>query len=211
MVAMLVDAVSDRPDAVILAAGASRRMGANKLLLPLGTTTVLDCFLRPFPFALFGRVMLVYGDPRVAEAASSYPLVCVANQAPALGKSHSIRLGLARSRSPLGLMFCVADQPLLQAATVERLVKVFIDKPEMMVVPVAPGKAGLQQNPVVFPAASRMELEALQGDSGGRRLLARFPAQVRQVPFDDEQQFMDIDTPERYQLAREIYALRSQP
>ncbi len=56
-------------DAIIMASGLSRRMGCNKLLLPLGDSTVVEQFLGRFPYALFQKVIVVYGDRQVAAIA----------------------------------------------------------------------------------------------------------------------------------------------
>ena len=110
-----------RVDAVILASGLSRRMGCNKLLLPLGGSTVLDQFLSGFPYALFENVIVVHGEGEVAAIARRYPVVLCHNQNPEAGKSHSIHLGLSVSTAEDGVLFAVADQPLLTSGVIARL------------------------------------------------------------------------------------------
>ena len=69
-------------DGVILAAGLSKRMGTNKLLLPLGDATILDRFLERFPFARFDNVILVYSDEQVAAIAGRFPMTLCPNRQP---------------------------------------------------------------------------------------------------------------------------------
>lgn len=185
-----------KPEAVILAAGLSRRMGSNKLLLPLGDSTVLGQVLSRFPYELYERVILVWADPRVAAIAGPFPITLSQNDDPAAGKSRSIRLGLAATSPEHGVLFAVADQPLLSPATVHRLIDEFRAHPEAIVLPEVHGRSA---NPVIFPADLRAELARLQDDHGGREVLRRHPHRVRAVPFTDEAEFFDIDTFDRYQ------------
>jgi molybdenum cofactor cytidylyltransferase len=184
-------------DAVILAAGFSKRMGCNKLLLPLGNSTVVGQFLKRFPFALFQKVILVYRDPQVASIARKYPVVLCQNQNPEAGKSYSIQQGLAVSTAKGGVMFAVADQPRLTSSTIKTLLEVFCEnKSKKIVVPEVAGKSA---NPVIFPARCRGEFAELHGDSGGRQLIIKQPERVCYVSFASGKEFFDVDSPENYQ------------
>jgi molybdenum cofactor cytidylyltransferase len=186
-----------RLDAIILASGLSRRMGCNKLLLPLGNSTVIDQFLRRFPYAHFQKVIVVYGDQQVAAIAGKYPTTLCCNQDAKAGKSHSIQLGLSASTAEDGMMFAVADQPLLTSGTIQKLVEVFCTKKfEKIIVPEADG---CPANPVIFPAFCRSEFAELHGDLGGRQLIMKQVERVCYVSLGSEEEFCDVDTPENYQ------------
>lgn len=182
-------------DAVILASGLSRRMGENKLLLPLGDSSVMHIFLGNFPYEIFREVIVVVADERVAAIGREFPVTLCRNTNPEQGKSHSIRLGLAASAATDGILFAVADQPFLQGSTIRKLVDVFCKEKNRIVVPEV---LGLLRNPVLFPACLRAELLGLHGDAGGRMVIKQHPELVRCVPFADEAQFVDIDTPDAY-------------
>jgi molybdenum cofactor cytidylyltransferase len=172
-------------------------MGCNKLLLPLGNSTVLGQFLSRFPYALFQKVVFVYCDQQVAAIARQYPVVLCNNSSPEVGKSHSIQLGLSASTAEDGMMFAVADQPLLTSATTQTLIEMFREnKAKKIIVPEVDGRPA---NPVIFPATCRSEFAELRGDSGGRQLIVRQPERVCYVPFASEEEFCDVDTPENYQ------------
>lgn len=183
-------------EAVILAAGLSKRMGANKLLLPLGDSTVAGQFLAALPFALFERTIMVYHDKRVAAIARAFPVTLCHNDNPGAGISRSIQLGVSRADAGKGLMFLVADQPFLTGQTVSRLIDTYRSNQHCIVQPEVNGVPG---NPVIFPAGLRPELLRLEGDAGGRQLIRRYPGLVRTVPFVSEHEFYDIDTPQLYQ------------
>jgi molybdenum cofactor cytidylyltransferase len=186
-----------RVDAIILASGLSIRMGCNKLLLPLGNATVIGQFLSRFPYELFDKVIVVYGDERVAAIAREYPVILCHNQNPEAGKSKSIQLGLSVSTAEDGMMFAVADQPLLTSGTIRMLVKMFSkNNSKKIIVPKVGGRAA---NPVFFPASCRIEFAELRGDSGGQQLIKKQPESVCYVHFESGEEFSDIDTPDNYQ------------
>lgn len=186
----------NRLDTIIMASGLSRRMGCNKLLLPLGTSTVVGQFLSRFPYALFQKVIFVYNDQQVAAIAGKYPVTLCQNEDPQAGKSHSIQLGLAMSTAEDGIMFAVADQPLLTSSTIQTLVAMFYRQDAQKIT--VPEVAGEPANPVIFPAVCRSEFAELRGDSGGRQLIVKDPGRVCPVVFAAGEEFCDVDTPERY-------------
>lgn len=183
-------------EAVILAAGQSLRMGCNKLLLPWGDATVFEHFLSGFPFSLFCRVITVVADDQVEAVARTFPVSICRNHAPESGKSSSIRQGLAAGNPECPVLFSVADQPLLTATTVSRLVDASRENPEAIVLPEIDGRPA---SPVIFPAALRPELQALAGDSGGREVIARYPERLLALPCTAPGEFLDIDTRLEYQ------------
>lgn len=185
-----------RIDAVILAAGLSERMGADKLLLPLGNSSVIGQFLAGFPFALFERTIMVYHHEQLAAIARAYPVTLCHNDNPKAGISRSIRLAVSCAQRGNGIMFAVADQPLLTEHTLSRLIDIFHTNQQSIILPEVNGTPA---NPVIFPAGLRPELRRLRGDAGGRQLIRLYPELVRTVPCVSEHEFYDIDTPQLYQ------------
>jgi len=183
-------------DAVILAAGLSRRMGCNKLLLPFGESTVIGQFLATFPYTLFARIIMVLTDPAVEDIARAFPVQICRNEHPERGKSSSIRLGLEAGDSRHGVLFSVADQPLLTGVTIMKLVEAFRNNPTRIVLPQV---ADSPANPVIFPADLRRELQELQGDDGGRKIIQRHFGRVLAVEFATPDEFCDLDTDDAYQ------------
>ena len=190
-------------DCVILASGYSRRMGSNKLLLPLGKSTVIGSFLESFPYELFQQVILVYTDERVKAAVSHLPVTFCYNDTPGKGKSYSIRKGLTISTAADGIMFLVADQPLLSRSTLALLISVFIQDRRFIVVPEIEGK---NANPVIFPCRFRNDLLSLKNDSGGKLVIARHCNEVRSVVMHSAEEFIDIDTPQQYQQVVSLWS-----
>ncbi len=75
-----------------------------------------------------------------------------------------------------GMMFVVADQPLLTKNSIRTLVEMFYRQDSKKIV--VPEVAGRPANPVIFPAVCRSEFAELQGDAGGRQLIIKQPERV---------------------------------
>ena len=95
-------------------------------------------------------------------------------------------------------MVALGDQPLPDPGVIRRLVAAFRTTGRPIAVPVYRDGRG---NPVLFAAALFDELRAVDGDQGGRGVIARDPARVAEVPVDAPMP-ADIDTPEDYEAAR---------
>ena len=182
---------------LLTAAGSSSRFGADKLRLPvdgmpMGVRAVEVLF--EVPFAL--RVLVTSVDKGyLMEAAKERGFDIVLNIDPSRGMSSSVRLGtehILRSGAYDGILYAVADQPNLRAATVKMLTEAFAAAPACIWAPKAGGKRG---NPVIFPAALFQELTAVTGDRGGRQVIAAHPELLRTV-YVDATELKDIDTKE---------------
>lgn len=168
---------------LLTAAGAGSRFGMDKLRLPVAGQPMgihaLDVLCQA-PFAL--RVLITSADKRyLIESAAEKGFSVVINPAPEQGMSSSVRLGtehICRSGAYDGILYAVADQPNLQAATVERLLNAFTREPECIWAPEADGKRG---NPVIFPASLFEELMKISGDRGGRQVIGAHPELLRTI------------------------------
>ena len=182
---------------IILASGLSRRMGTNKLLLPLGGVPVIERVIAAASQSKLGEIILVCSSVTVASIGIRYGVKIVDNTAPQLGQSQSVRLGVEGScKSADGFMFLVGDQPFITADIINRLIERNISENCSAVVPRYNGKRG---NPVIFSASLREKLIGLKGDSGGRVLLEGLDESIVNVDFSDEKSGFDIDTREEYE------------
>ena len=113
---------------ILLAAGSSRRFGGNKLLAPWRGRPLYRYGLHTLAAVCAARadaaLLVVTNTPAIAQAAAACGAHAVPSPHSAQGQSASIRAGLDAA-GPLApgdfLLFAVADQPLLRAATVHRL------------------------------------------------------------------------------------------
>ena len=185
---------------LLTAAGAGLRFGEDKLLLPVAGAPMgihaLNVLLEA-PFAL--RVLVTSADKGyLMEAAREKGFSIVINPAPERGMSSSVRLGtghILTSGAYDGILYAVADQPNLSPTTIARLVTAFEGQPDCIWAPEAEGRRG---NPVVFPSSLFSELMAVQGDRGGRQVIAAHRELLRTIevsPFE----LKDIDRKEDMQ------------
>lgn len=182
---------------IILASGLSKRMGVNKLLLPVGGVPAVERVIAAACRSGLEEVILVCSSDEVASIGSRYGVKVVHNTSPGLGQSRSIRLGVQSScRTADGFMFLLGDQPLITEKVIDRLVESFVPEDCSAVVPLYNGIRG---NPVIFSSSLRKKLMDIKGDTGGRVLLEELEGRIVTVGFIDEKPGLDIDTREEYE------------
>jgi molybdenum cofactor cytidylyltransferase len=188
--------------AIVLAAGASTRMGRQKLTLPMagGRPLVRLAVEQVLAAELDEVVVVVGGDAEaVAAALATLPVRVVVNPRYAEGQSTSLRTGLDALRPGTdAAVVALGDQPLPDPDVIRRLVAAFRTTGRPIAVPVYRDGRG---NPVLFGATLFGELRGVTGDQGGRGVIARDPARVVEVPVDMAMP-ADIDTPQDYEAAR---------
>jgi len=182
---------------IVLAAGLSARMGRPKQLLDwAGRPLVRHVVVQALQSRL-DRVLAVINPaiPGLAAALDGLPVTLVAQPEPARGQGSSLSLGVAALPSGTrAAMILLGDQPLIDAAVIDRLLAA-ADSSERTIV--APLIAGRRANPVLFKSGWLAELAALAGDQGARDLIARHPEALLLVPV--EASSADIDTEQDYQ------------
>lgn len=192
--------------AIILAAGSAKRMGTQKLLLPFGNSTILECVMRLVKdSALFHEIIVVYRESVVRDAAEKLGLLAVLNVHSHLGLSTSVKEGILNSPDNSdAYMFFSGDQPLITVELLEKLNKVHKKRENCIIVPLYNGKKGL---PTIFPAGFKEALLSVEGDSGGRSIIDTNRENVVFVETGQEAAGVDIDTPEDYEKALQIEIL----
>jgi molybdenum cofactor cytidylyltransferase len=188
--------------AIVLAAGASIRMGRQKLTLPMpdGRPLVRVTVEQVLAAGLDDVVVVTGRDAEaVARALAGLPVRTVTNPRYAEGQSTSLRAGLDALRPGTdAAVIALGDQPLPDPDVVRRLVAAFRRTGRPIAAPVYRDGRG---NPVLFAATLFGELREVTGDRGARGVIARDPARVAEVPVDLPMP-ADIDTPEDYEAAR---------
>jgi len=100
-----------------------------------------------------------------------------------------------------GAVICLGDMPLIDAKLIDRLIEAFApDRGNLIVVPVAEGRRG---NPVLWSRRFFNELMTLDGDIGARHLIGKHAEAVAEVPVEGNGAFLDIDTPQALETARQ--------
>ncbi|MDX1383436.1 MAG: nucleotidyltransferase family protein [Thermoanaerobaculia bacterium] len=185
-----------RVAAVVLAAGGSRRFGdASKQLVDVGGVSAVRRAAEVALASACDEVVVVTGDRAAAVAAEvrDLPLRLAHNRGWESGQASSVRRGVeALSDDVAAAVFVPCDQPRLDAATVDLVVAAWRRGADVVV----PSHGGRRGAPVLFGRRRFADLATLEGDEGGRQLLARRPDEVVAVELEDDTPLRDFDTPE---------------
>ena len=181
------------PTIIVLAAGASKRLGRPKQLLLYEGETLLARAVR-IASAVAPTVVVISEECRDGLQ----PVLCGLKPAPTFlvndqrdeGIASSIRAGVAATEGDILLMLC--DQPLITSDHLRALIEAGS--------PIAAtGYNGISGVPVFFAAKFRDELLALRGDVGAKGVIDRHRDELVTVPF--EAAALDVDTADEYNFA----------
>jgi molybdenum cofactor cytidylyltransferase len=156
---------------IVLAAGLSTRFGGTKQLAEFRGQALVAHAVRLAEEVFENRSVLVAGNewPTVTLAAGRLAGFLVINEAFRRGLGSSIATGVgAVANCSSGVMLLLADQPLVDAAYLRRMVDTWMRDPERIV---ASEYAGVTGPPVIFPARCYDDLIELDGDSGARQVI----------------------------------------
>lgn len=182
---------------IVLAAGASRRLGQPKQLLPLGGRPVIAHTLAAARRSMLDTLVLVVGAHagEVLDAIDTDGLTIVHNPDYAEGQSTSVLAGLrALPDDADAALFLLGDQPLVQSEVIDALVQERLASGASIVQPLYQDGPG---NPVLIGRELFAELESLSGDTGARPLLQSHREAIARVAVKAARP-LDIDTQEDY-------------
>ncbi len=184
--------------AVVLAAGMSRRMGSPKQLLRIDGKTVLEHTLKNVRASVVDEIVLVLGHAAdaVEKEISTEGIKVVRNEGYQQGMGTSLRAGLAAVGSEAkAALIVLADQPFVQAATLNRLIDYHGSAQPQIVIPTYRGFRG---NPVLLDRSIFPELRELSGDVGCRAIFGSHTENIRKLAVDDAGILLDIDSREDF-------------
>lgn len=184
--------------AVVLAAGESRRWGAdNKLLAPVGGIGMVRRTVDAILAAGLGPVIVVTGHEwrRVRALLKGLPVTFAHASTYATGMAASLKAGIgAVPPECKGALVCLADMPFVQSETYAMLADEYDPRgPWVALVPTWEDRRG---NPVLIGRPLFPEIARLSGDRGARGLLEEISERVLDVPVGDSGVVRDLDRPE---------------
>ena len=187
--------MAPRIEAILLAAGESRRMGFPKPLLRIGDETFLARSINSI-LTVVPRLVAVLGGhaERIRSAIPNDPrIVAVENPRYQAGQLSSLKVGLGVIGGDAdAVLVHLADHPLVKRSTFERAVAEFASGRGAIVIARHAGKRG---HPVIFAAALFEELLSAPEEEGAKAVVNRDPARVVYVEVDDPGVTLDLDTP----------------
>lgn len=191
-----------RVGAVVLAAGTSKRAGNNnKLLARVDGDVMVRRVVKTALDAEVSPVVVVVGHEaaRVRAALEDLRVTFVHNDDYASGMGTSIAAGIRaiRAAGADAALVALGDMPFVRAEDIRLLVAAHTESTQHLIVAPESGPAGERRlgNPVLWPKRYFDELEALDGDAGGKVLMLRSPGAVLHIPIDDVGVLRDVDRP----------------
>ena len=184
---------------ILLAAGFSRRFGADdKLLQTLSdgrqmAVAAAENMIKAIPLTIAvlrpdnkelaallenAGLKIVFCDAQKTEMADSL--------------SAAIRYAAQFDESRAGFVIALADMPYIKPDTIKAIAHE-LNAGASIAAPAYQNKRG---HPVGFSAKFRHELEQLTGDEGARAILKRYADQIKLLECNDPGILADIDTPE---------------
>lgn len=192
---------------IVLAAGASSRMGQAKAALPLGPSgeTVVSRVVRTVLTGGVPSVVVVAGAhiDAVGRAMPAHEPRAMLLEHPGWqqGQLSSLLAGLAAIDDPLleAAVVTLVDVPLVRPATVAAVVAEWRRTRAPIVRPAQGARHG---HPVVFDRAVFADLRAADPAVGAKAVFALHRDRIVNVDVDDPGAFMDMDTPGDYEALR---------
>ena len=184
---------------IILAAGASTRFGRPKQLLRLKDRYLIEWVLDAALNTRLKRIILVLGcahrkiQQTLGKKLVHPKLQLEINPHYEDGQSGTLKLGLSCVRDTYpAAMFLLADQPLVDAVTLNFLLDQFWSTNKNICVPMS---SSIIRNPCIFSSHFYPQIMQIGGDIGARRIIQVNPDQVHEVQIQNPHFFLDVDTP----------------
>jgi len=193
---------------LLLASGASRRFGSNKLLAPVDGRAIIRWSAEPLASAVDATYVVVPGhSPEVRTALDGLAVRWVENPDAESGMASSIRAGVTMlAPDAEAVVITLGDQPLIDASVIRRVVARWRETSgatRAITTAYTDGRG----HPTLFGSAVFPALRTLEGDRGARELLDLLGDQVAVVEADGLRP-IDVDTPEALRLVAGQLAAR---
>ena len=185
---------------VLLAAGASSRMGQPKPLLPWGEQTLIEHQVKTLS-ATGNPVVVVLGNRAgsIIPILKNLPVKFTINEDWEQGQGTYIAAGVKFVEQQFpeskGVLITLIDQPLITTAHLNNLIANFEQEKQQIIV--SEVDSGWQGVPVLFDRFYFDELSKLSGTRGAKTIFRNYKQHVISIPCGEIPE--DMDTPESYQ------------
>jgi molybdenum cofactor cytidylyltransferase len=185
---------------IVLAAGASTRMGTPKQLLQFRGRSFLRHCVEVAVASVCKPIVVVVGAfaEQMHPEISQLCVVVVENQEWQQGMSASIRVGitalLAICEDIEAVVVVLCDQPFVSSDVINQLVEISRTTDKAIVACEYAGTLGV---PALFHRKFFSELMSFKAASGAKQIIKKYPQEVFPLPFAEGA--IDIDTPQDYE------------
>ena len=203
---------------IMLAAGNSRRFGANKLLYEIDGIPMYrhvleqlddtkkkieniyseysdivqlnNLYKNNITEKIICNIIVITQYDAIAEAVKTKEIQVLYNPHPEDGISSSVKIGLNASLDADAVLFTVSDQPWLTSETICELIHVFLNTSKGIACVSCQGKMG---NPCIFDRKYYNELLSLEGDKGGKKVIMKHLDDTQIYEIEAGRELEDID------------------
>ncbi len=195
-----------RVAAVLLAAGQGHRMGdIPKSLIELQGVPLINRQLIALSGGGVDEVVVVTGfyHDRVEPLVEQFPVRIVRNPKPEDGQASSVRIGIeALGDQYDAVIMALADQPLINAQDISRLIEAFKKRHHgEIVMPLVNGQRG---NPIVLSGEAMKQILSSGQNMVCRKYMDQHPEMVYSFETSNNHFVLDIDAPadlEKFQIS----------
>lgn len=183
--------------AIVLAAGASSRLGQPKQLLQINGESLLHRTVRLAAESGCGPIFVVLGfeADRMRQEFRDLEAKPIINPDWQSGMGSSLRCGIEavmkETPEPQKTLILLCDQPSLSAEILSTLLQTSAEKKSPITASSYAGRSGV---PAIFDKQLYPDLLKVEGDQGARSIIQRYADQTSTVEFLGG--VIDIDTPE---------------
>jgi xanthine dehydrogenase accessory factor len=184
---------------IVLAAGESKRMKQQKLLMPYQGKTIIERVVDTAICSKAENILVVLGsDKKNVEKKINHPKVLtVENKNFKEGMLSSIRCGINSIPGHVkASIIQLGDQPMVKTEVIDNLIGTYKNGQKGIIIPTFEGKRG---HPILLDLKFRKEINSLDSETGLRGLLFNHPEEIQEVEVNSDDILKDIDTPEDYQ------------
>jgi len=191
--------------AIVLAAGASTRLGQPKQLLQMNSESLLHRTIRLAGEAGCAPIFVVLGfeAERMQRETADLDVRAVINPEWQSGMGSSLRSGMEalmkESQLPQKVVLLLSDQPMLSREILFSLVKKIAETDSLIVASSYTGRLGV---PAVFRKELYPDLQKVEGDKGAREVIQMYRDQTSSIDFPEG--VIDIDTVQDLELLKTI-------
>jgi molybdenum cofactor cytidylyltransferase len=189
-------ATSEKLAAIILAGGASRRMGSPKALLDYRGETFVNRLIRVFSRSCYPVIVVAGAHADLIRGRMDRRARLVINPDPDRGQLSSLQTALAEApRDAAGFLFTPVDCPTVREETIEILIDAFHENGTLFAIPRYRGKRG---HPVCVRASLIPEFLALPPTAETRAVVNLHADRITYIDVDDLGVLADVDDVEAY-------------
>ena len=191
---------------IVLAAGASTRLGRNKLFVELEGESLLRRAVRQVSNAGLDPVVVVLGHEadRAREELVGLQIEPVLNADYLQGVNSSLRAGITAVSQATAAVVVLADMPFVTTAMITTLVDRYRTSSAPLVIS---DYGGVNAPPMLYDRSLFSELLSMQGEGCGKQVVKRHRDEALAVLWPEEA-LTDLDVPEDYDRVKALIEAR---